>query len=148
MKAPQRHDIRLQPSDFTRPVAHLWHFLTRAAVIFSSLAMKQMTLGFSLQTCNNMYLYKDTTQTSEDLIAVLAEVSGIKSLIYIFWIKNSIIALLLIDRTAKQDSKPMKMEKAFKIKVLLTTINAQTEVLTVKKSYSLAKSFLNLPKNS
>ncbi len=137
MKAPQRHDIRLQPSDFTRPVAHLWHFLTRAAVIFSSLAMKQMTLGFSLQTC--VHLYKDTTQTSEDLIAVLAEVSGIKSLIYIFWIKNSIIALLLIDRTAKQDRKPMKIEKAFKIKVLITIINAQTEVLTVKKSYSLAK---------
>ncbi len=33
----------------------------------------------------------------------------------------------------------MKMENAFKIKVLLTTINAQTEVLTVKKSYSLAE---------
>lgn len=27
----------------------------------------------------------------------------------------------------------MKMEKAFKIKVLLTIINAQTEVLTIKK---------------
>ncbi len=73
-----------------------------------------------------------------------------KSLIYIFWIKNSIIALLLIDRTAKQDIKPMKMENAFKIKVLITTINAQTEVLTVKKSYSLAKknAILNLPKKS
>ncbi len=94
--------------------------------------MKQMTLGFSLQTC--VHLYKDTTQTSEELIAILAEVSGIKSLIYILWIKNSIIALLLIDRTTKQDSKPMKMENAFKIKVLLTTINAQTEVLTIKKS--------------
>lgn len=56
MKAPQRHDIRLQPSDFTRPAAHLWHFLTRAAVIFSSLAMKQMTLEFSLHASTVIYL--------------------------------------------------------------------------------------------
>ena len=40
MKLPQRHDMRLQPSDFTRPVPHFTHFLTRAAVMRSSLRRK------------------------------------------------------------------------------------------------------------
>lgn len=33
--------MRLQPSDLIRPVPHLWHFLMRAAVIFSSLRHKR-----------------------------------------------------------------------------------------------------------
>lgn len=42
--APQRQDMRLQPSDLMRPVPHLWHFLMRAAVIFSSLKKKKTGL--------------------------------------------------------------------------------------------------------